>query len=108
MARIPTRFHGPAQLSNAATTKHTAAASEISIVRHVHVYNPGSGTVNFTMSIGTDAAGTRVFDAYPVLEDVPLDHWCYYPLAATETIQALGSVNNQLVLTISGDRVVLG
>lgn len=108
MARVPTRFHGPAALSNAATTKHTAAASEISLIRHVHVSNTSAGAVNFTMSIGTDAAGTRIFDAYPVAASTVLDHWCYYPLAAAEVVQALGSVNNQLTLTISGDRIILG
>lgn len=108
MARVPTRLAGPAQVSNAAATKYTNTSGESTIVRHVHVYNPGTGTVNFTMSIGADAAGTRIFDAYPVLEDVPLDHWCYYVLTGTETIQALGSTNNQLVLTIDGDRVLLG
>jgi hypothetical protein len=108
VARIPTRFHGPAAVSNAAATKLTVAANESAIIRNIHVYNPGAGTVNFTASIGADAAGTRIFDAYPVLEDVPLDHWCYYVLAETEVLQALGSVNNQLVLTIDGDRIVLG
>jgi hypothetical protein len=108
MARIPTRLHGPAQVSNAAATKLTVASNEKVVVRHIHVYNPGAGTVNFTASIGADAAATRIFDAYPVAEDVPLDHWCYYPMDEAEILQALGSVNNQLTLTISGDRIVLG
>jgi hypothetical protein len=108
MARVPTRVHGPAQVSNAATTKFTNTSGESFILRHVHVYNPGTGTATFTMSIGTDAAGTRLFDAYPVLEDVPLDHWCYYVLTGTETIQALSGTNNQLVLVLDGDRVLLG
>ena len=108
MPRIATRFHGPAQVSNAAATKLTVAANEKAIIRHIHVYNPGAGSVNFTASIGADAAATRIFDAFPVAEDVPLDHWCYYVLDETEILQALGSVNNQLVLTIDGERSVLG
>jgi hypothetical protein len=103
MARTPVRLAGPAQVSNSAATKYTVPGSTIAVVRHIQVYNPGTGTVNFTLSIGTDAAGTRLFDAYPILEDVPLVHYCYHVLAAAEIIQALGSVNNQLVLTISGD-----
>lgn len=108
MARIPTRFHGPAALSNAAATKYTVSASEKIIVRHVHVENTSAGAVNFTMSIGADAAGTRLFDAYPIAASTVLDHFCYYVADATEVIQAFGSVNNQLVLTIDGDRIVLG
>ena len=75
----------------------------MTVVRHIHVYNPGTGTVNFTLSIGNDAAGTRLFDAYPVLEDVPLERHVYWVLDAAEVIQAFGSVNNQLVLTLNGD-----
>ena len=108
MARTPTRVHGPAAVSNSAATKYTVPASNKFILRHIHVYNPGSGTVNFTLSIGADAAGTRVLDAYPVLEDVPLDLWCYYVVDAAEIIQALGSVNNQLVLVLDGDLYTLG
>jgi hypothetical protein len=108
MARVPKRLHGPAQVSNAAATKYTVPASTKTVVRHIHVYNPGSGTVNFTLSIGADAAALRIFDALPVLEDVPLDHYCYYVLEAAEVVQALGSVNNQLVLTIDGDEHILG
>lgn len=107
MARTSIRAHGPAQVSNAATTKYTVPAVSKFIVRHIHVYNPGTGSVNFTLSIGADAAATRIFDAYPVAEDVPLDHFCYYPVEAAEVIQALGSVNNQLVLTISGELITL-
>jgi hypothetical protein len=108
MARVPKRLAGPAQVSNAAATKYTVPASTKAVVRHIHVYNPGSGTVNFTLSIGADAAALRIFDALPVLEDVPLDHYCYYVLEAAEVVQALGSVNNQLVLTIDGDEHILG
>lgn len=108
MPRTPTRIHGPAQVSNAASTKYTVPASNKLVIRRIHVYNPGAGTVNFTMSIGSDAAAVRIFDAYPVLEDVPLDAYGPYTLEAAEIIQALGSVNNQLVLTIDADLYTLG
>jgi hypothetical protein len=108
MARTPTRFHGPAQVSNAAATKYTVLTNEKIIVRHIHVYNPGTGSATFTLSIGADAAALRLFDAYPVAEDVPLDHWCYYVVEEAEIIQGLSGTNNQLVLTIDGDRITLG
>jgi hypothetical protein len=108
MARTPKRLAGPAQVATGPATKYTVPASTKTIVRHIHVYNPGSGTATFTLSIGADAAGTRVFDAYPVAEDVPLDHWCYYVLEAAEIIQGGSGTNNQLVLTIDGDEITLG
>lgn len=108
MARIPTRLHGPAQVSNAAATKFTVAASEKNIVRHIHVYNPSGSAVTFTASIGADAAGTRLFDAFSIAAGGVLDHFCYYDLDAAEIFQALAGTNNILVLTINGDRIVLG
>lgn len=108
MARTPKRLAGPAAVSNSASTKYTVPASTKTIVRHIHVSNTSAGNVNFTASIGTDAAGTRIFDAYPIPASTVLDHWCYYVLEAAEIIQALGSTTNILVLTIDGDEITLG
>lgn len=108
MPRIATRLAGPAQVSNAAATKFTVAANEKNIVRHIHVQNPSASAVTFTASIGTDAAGTRIFDAYSIGAGQVLDHWCYYVLEETEIFQAFAGTNNILVLTIDGDRAVLG
>lgn len=108
MARIPTRLHGPAQVSNAAATKYTVPALTKTIVRHVHIQNPSGSAVTFTMSIGADAAAVRLFDAYSIAANTILDHFCYYVLAAAEIVQALAGTNNILVLTIDGDEIVLG
>src|SRR5215510_13678553 len=108
MPRIATRLAGPAQVSNAAATKFTVAASELNIVRHIHVQNPSGSAVTFTASIGADAAGTRIFDAYSIGANQILDHFCYYTLTAAEVFQAFAGTNNVLVLTINGERSVLG
>jgi hypothetical protein len=97
------RLHGPAAVSNAAATKYTTPAGTRARVRHIHVSNTSAGPVNFTLSIGADAAGTRIFDAYTIAAGAVLDHYGLYVLAAAEIIQAFGSVLNQLVLTIDGD-----
>lgn len=96
------RAHGPAAITNAAATKYTVPAGLRFILRHIHYENTAAGAVNFTASIGADAAGTRIFDAYPVAANGLIDHYCYYPLAATEFIQAFASVA-QGTLTLSGD-----
>lgn len=97
------RLHGPAAVTNAAATKYTVPAGARTIIRHIHVENTSAGPVNFTASIGADAAGTRLFDAYTIAAGAVFDHFCYYVLAAAEILQAFGSVNNQLVMTIDGD-----
>lgn len=108
MPRIATRLAGPALVSNAAATKYTVPASRLAIVRHIHVYNPSGAAVTFTLSIGADAAGTRIFDAFSIPAGTPYDHYCYYVLTAAEIIQALAGTNNILILTIDGDESVLG
>lgn len=108
MARIPKRLAGPAQVSNAAATKYTVPALTKTIVRHVHIENPSGAAVTFTMSIGADAAATRLFDAYSIGAGAVLDHFCYYVLDVAEIIQAFAGTNNILTLTIDGDEIVLG
>jgi predicted amidohydrolase len=107
MAKVQVRMAGPAQVSNAAATKYTVPANRRGIVRHVHVQNPSGSAVTFTMSIGADAAGTRLFDAFSIGANQVLDHYCYYILATTEIIQAFAGTNNILTLTIDGDEEVL-
>jgi hypothetical protein len=104
--KIGKRFHGPAQVSNVAATKYTVPASRRSCIRHIHVFNPSGAAVTFTMSIGADAAGTRIFDAYSIAANTPLDHYCKYDVDAAEIIQALAGTTNILVLTIDGDEEI--
>jgi hypothetical protein len=103
MARTPKRLAGPAQVSNAAATKYTVPGSTTTVVRHIHISNPSGSPVDFTLSIGTDAAGTRLFDGLAIAADSVYEHFCYHVLAVAEVIQAFGGTNNILTLTISGD-----
>ncbi len=107
MASIAVRMHGPALVSNVAATKYTVPANRRGKVRHVHVQNPTGAAVLFTMSIGADAAATRLFDGYSISAGGVLDHFPYYVLAAGEILQAFAGTNNVLVLTIDGDEDVL-
>lgn len=108
MPRTAKRLHGPAQVTNAAATKYTVPAVTKTIVRHIHVQNPSGSAVTFTLSIGADAAATRVFDAFSIAAGQVLDHFCYYVIEAAELIQALAGTTNILTLTIDGDEYTLG
>jgi hypothetical protein len=109
MANTPLRLAGPAQLTAAAATKYTVPAATKTVLRHIHVQNPSGAIVNFTMSIGADAAGTRVYDAEPIAANGGvLDQWVYFVLEATEIIQAFASTTAVLVLTLDGDQKTLG
>lgn len=107
MPRTPKRLYGPAQLTNAAATKYTVPALTKAIIRHIHIENPGAA-VTLTVSIGADAAGTRLFDVFPIPATSVFDHFCYYVMEAAEILQALASVTLQLVITIDGEEYTLG
>lgn len=104
------RLFGPAQLTNAAATKYTVPALTKTKIRHIHVVNPGAA-VTLTMSIGADAAGTRIYDALPIPANaaglVPYP-FVYFVMDAAEILQAFASVTTQLVLTIDGEEITLG
>lgn len=114
MAKTPKRLAGPALVSNAAATKYTVPALTKTILRHIHVQNPSGSPVTFTLSIGADAAGTRLLDAFSIpaaaagVTASVLDIWCYYVLDAAEIVQALAGTNNILTLTLDGDEITLG
>lgn len=108
MARTAKRLAGPALVSNAAATKYTVPSTTKTIIRHIHVQNPSGSAVTFTLSIGADAAGTRLFDAFSIAAGTVLDHWCYYIADAAEIVQALAGTNNIVTLTIDGDEITLG
>src|SRR5262245_30107570 len=106
MPGTPRRVHGPSQVSNAAATKYTVGTGLRAVIRHIHVQNPGSAAT-FTLSIGTDGAGTRLWDAYTIAANSFVDFWGPYTMAAAEIIQALSGTNNQLVLTIDAEETVV-
>jgi hypothetical protein len=108
MAKTAKRLAGPAQVSNAAATKYTAPASTTAVIRQVHIQNPSAAAVTFTMSIGADAAATRVFDAFSIPAASTYDWYGYVVVAAAEIVQAFAGTNNILTLTIFGDELTPG
>lgn len=108
MPRIAESFYGPAQVATGPATIITVPANQKYIIRHIHVFNPSASAVTFTMSIGADAAGTRIFDAFSIGPGLSLDHFGMYVLEETETIQVAAGTNNVLVITVNGDAAVLG
>jgi hypothetical protein len=108
MARIPKRLAGPLLLTDAAATQYTCPAATKTVIRHIHVENPTGAAVTLTISIGADAAATRLFDAYSIAAGAVLDHFCYYVLEAAEIVEAFAGTNNVMTITIDGDEIVLG
>ena len=99
------RLAGPSQLTGSAATVYTTPGATTTIVRNIHVANNTSGAVTFTMSIGADAAGKRIYDAVSIPAHDALDWSGFLVLAATETLQAFASAGTSLTLTVSGVEV---
>jgi hypothetical protein len=102
MADTIKRLVGPAQLAAAATTVYTAPASTTTTIRTIHIVNTGASTATFTMSLGADAAGTRLFSAYPITAGDAWDWSGSLVLNAAEVLQAFASVATTLTITVTG------
>jgi len=99
------RLSGPEQLTTSAATIYTVPTGKRARILHTHASNPTGSLVDLTMSIGTDAAGTRVLDGYPTRVDRVWDDFTPYDLAAGETLQAFAGTGSALVLTVTGYEV---
>jgi hypothetical protein len=96
------RLAGPAQLANAAATIYTTPAATTTTIRDIELDNPSGLPITVTISIGADAAGTRVFSPFSV---GPATHYQWtgtIVLAATEIVQAYASTAATVVITMSG------
>ncbi len=96
------RLVGPAALANAAATVYTVPAATTAVMRCLRVVNEGATSATFTVSIGTDGAGKRIFYAQAVTPGDSFDWTGNIVLTATEVLQAYASAATTLTLTISG------
>lgn len=114
MARIPKRLFGPALLTAATATKYTVPAGTKTVIRHIHISNNSGAAVGVTISIGADAAGTRILDNYSIpaaAAGAPgsvVDLYGSWVLEAAEIIAAFASTTNVINLTLNGEENVLG
>ncbi len=114
MAKTAKRLVGPVVIATGPATVYTVPALTKTIVRQIHVQNPSGSPVTFTLSIGTDAAGTRLWDAFSIpaaaagVNDSVRDFFMYMVVDAAEIVQLAAGTNNILVITIFGDELTLG
>lgn len=103
MAQTPKRLVGPSQLTGSAATLYTVPAATKTVVRYIHIENPSASPVALTMSIGADAAGTRIYDALAIAANSAQDFFCYHVLEATEILQGWAGTAATLVITVDGE-----
>lgn len=114
MPRTPKRLVGPALIATGPTTVYTVPASTKTIIRHIHIQNPSASPVTYSLSIGADAAGTRLFQTFSIpaaaagVTDSVRDHFWYQVMDAAEILTVSAGTNNILTITISGDESTPG
>ncbi len=92
---------GPVTLTTTASSnRYTVPAGFRATVRHVHVCNGNTAAQTFTASIGADASGTRIFDAYPIDGNDVLDYNGPHVLTAGQFIEFKNGSGSILVLTL--------
>ena len=89
------------------TTAQYNSTGKTVAIRHIHVANPTAGDITFTMSIGADASGTRLFDAYTIPQKSVFSYPCNFVLVSGDGANAIcaNAGSSGLVLTISGVEV---
>lgn len=108
MARYLASLYGPAQVATGPTTVYTVPAARSALMRHIHLSNPSGSAVTFTMSIGADAAGTRIFGALSIAANTVADYWGMWFMPTGTVVTVSAGTNNILVLTINGEETLLG
>lgn len=93
---------GPTLLTASAATVYTAPGSTVFHMRSIHFSNNTGTDRVVTMSIGTDAVGTRIFGSMPVRANSSVDWSGYMPLQPAEVLQAYADATNSVTITVSG------
>ncbi len=102
MADTTKRLAGPSQLANSATTIYTVPGSTSAVIRMIHFSNPTVADKTVTMSIGADAAATRIFDAFTIPAGSVFGYPCHIAMATAEIVQASASAVTSVVVVLSG------
>jgi hypothetical protein len=102
MADVLKRLAGPQSLTAAAATVYTVPTATSAVIRQLRVVNETATTASFTVSIGADAPGKRLWYAVSVAPGDPYDWTGSIALAAAETVQAYSATASALTLMMSG------
>lgn len=108
MARTAKRLSGPTQLTTSAVTQYTVPASTKTVIRHIHFENGTASAATVTVSLGADAAATRLYDAFSIGANQTHDFYTFVVIDAAEVIQAKAGTATAIVMTMSGEEITLG
>lgn len=99
---VAKRLWGPTALNGSAATQYTVPGATTTVLTLLLATNTTGADRQLTVSIGADAAGTRIVSSLivPANDILPIGLWV--PLAAAEIIQAWSSLSGGINLTGCG------
>lgn len=101
------RIYGPALVATGPTTVYTAPTGIRAVLQTVVVSNPTASPVTFTLSIGADAAGTRVVSAVTIAANSITTLYPRVPVEPAEIVTVSAGTNNVLVVTLAAELVAI-
>lgn len=104
---LPKMLYGPAQLAAAAATIYTVPTGRIAVIKNIHVVNGTAGDLTFTMSIGADAAATRIFDKQMANAEDSFDSFAQFVMTAGQILQAYASAATSLTICVDGEEEIV-
>lgn len=114
MAKTIKRIFGPAQVATGPATVFTSPALTKTRIKFLWLNNPSVSPITISVSIGADAAATRLWDAYsiPAKAAGVTDSWRSYfvdiILEPGDILQLSSGTNNILVAMGTGEQESLG
>lgn len=108
MAKTLKRLAGPLNITNSVVTRYTVPASTKAEIRKIWVFNGSAAAATVTVSIGADAAGTRIVDAQSIPARTGVAFWGPWTMDAAEILQTNAGTTNVLTITIDGYEHTLG
>lgn len=96
------RLIGPLLLSTSAATLYSVPTGRRATISHVRLVNNTSSPVDVTMSIGADAAGTRIWDSKTLEADRSLSVKGPFTMEAGEVFQAFAGTSSAVTITLLG------
>jgi hypothetical protein len=102
MADTAARIIGPILLTNSSVTLYTVPGSTKAIVRNIIIANTSATAATARLSIGADAAGTRILPEVSIPANSVYDWSGFLVLNAGDTIRGQSGTTNVLAITVSG------
>lgn len=102
MADLAARIVGPILLTNSSVTLYTVPALTQAIVRNIIVANTSATAATARLSIGVDAAGTRILPEVSIPANSVYDWSGFLVMEAAETLRGQSGTTDVLAITVSG------